>query len=198
MEWYLDIGSKFSMLYRSTYYDLHHLVIHRFRSFLTLASCDTADKRGKELQEQLPRRVLNEDCCCCFHWQMQIAYLLIPCPQQHIQNKMQETRGKAKQIKKYNACTHINEQQLRDLFKLRKSQQSDSSKLVSCLFMLAGLAGISRAHSAGEGHFDCNGKDLGSGKGRSLGWEFKWSGAKLFYSIQYPNGGERLRLTTVS
>ena len=46
---------------------------------------------------------------------------------------MQETRGKAKQIKKYNACTHINEQQLRDLFKLRKSQQSDSSKLVSCL-----------------------------------------------------------------
>lgn len=121
------------MLYRSTYYDLHHLVIHRFRSFLTLASCDTADKRGKELQEQLPRRVLNEDCCCCFHWQMQIAYLLIPCPQQHIQSKMQETRGKAKQIKKYNACTHINEQQLRDLFKLRKSQQSDSSKLVSCL-----------------------------------------------------------------
>ena len=50
---YQDIISVYLlhiMLYRSMYYDLHHLVIDRFRNFLTLASCDTADKRGKELK----------------------------------------------------------------------------------------------------------------------------------------------------
>ncbi len=64
--------------------------------------------------------------------------------------------------------------------KLRKSQQSDSSKLISCLQDLrAFLELIQRVKAI------LKGMDLGKGKGRSLGWEFKWSGANLFYSIQY-------------